>query len=198
MRPEDITKIKWNLPKKRKASTPEGASKNSVTSRGKAMDKCGFAIEATVILVTPTPPSLTPLALAPISVVAPMPASPPPMVSLLAAPMPPHGILSSSTQLPTTVGASSMPPPSNKMDLDTRFDSILEDATFDDWRVIKKLTKRLILPIELKGIVDMGFDDLQQYSMTAMHQVPSLSLVSFFDFSFHLSANYSPSTYIIF
>ena len=40
-----------------------------------------------------------------------------------------------------------MPPPSSKMDPDARIDSIPEDATFDDWRVIKKLTERSVLPM---------------------------------------------------
>ena len=54
-----------------------------------------------------------------------------------------------------------MPLPSSKIDLDARLDSILEDATFDDWRVIKELTERSILSMKLKGVADMGFDDLQ-------------------------------------
>ena len=89
MRLEDIGKMKWNLPKRRKAPTSKGASKKSMTYRGKTVDKHGSAIEAILLLATPTLPSLTPLALVPIFVVALAPVPPLLAVFLPAASTPP-------------------------------------------------------------------------------------------------------------
>ena len=73
-----------------------------------------------------------------------------------------------------------------------------ENITFDDWRVVKKLIESSMLPIELRGIDNMGFDNLQWHSVTTMHQVLSLffglSLSSsyplFTNCGFHASASF--------
>ena len=141
---------------------PKGASKRPVTHRGKARDECGSMIEATIVLATPTPPSLTPLAPALIFTTAPMPASSPPVVSLLTALIPLYETRtqSSSIQLPPIAGPSNMPTPFDEIDPDSRPMSIPEDAIFEDWRVIKELIERSVFPVKVKGIANMGFDDL--------------------------------------
>ena len=82
-----------------------------------------------------------------------------------------------------------MPPPSSEVDPNAHLDSNPKDATFDDWRVIKELTERSVLSMELKDITDVGINDLQRYSMTVVHQVPSFSFISSFGFSFYLSVD---------
>ena len=64
-----------------------------------------------------------------------------------------------------------MTPFADQIDPSIRLASIPENATFDDWRIVKDLIERSMLPIELRGIDNMGFDDLQWYSVTTMHQV---------------------------
>lgn len=65
--------------------------------------------------------------------------------------------------------------------------NIPRDATFQDWRVIKELTKRALLLVELERIKEMGSYMLRRISVTIMHQVPSqlvLVLLHMFFFPF--------------
>lgn len=50
-------------------------------------------------------------------------------------------------------------------------DDILEDVTFQDWRVIQELIERTLLLIEFMKINMMGFYNLRRYTETVMHKV---------------------------
>lgn len=50
-------------------------------------------------------------------------------------------------------------------------EEIPETTTFYDWRVVRDLFERILLPIEMERIDRLGYVNLRRYSMTIMHQV---------------------------
>ena len=92
MRPEDLTKMKQNLSKKKKAPRSEGTSKKSVVHQEEVANDRASAVETTVVLATPTPSSSSLLTAAPIFVVASVPMSLPPVAPTLISLASPHEV----------------------------------------------------------------------------------------------------------
>lgn len=67
----------------------------------------------------------------------------------------------------------------NSSDSDSPLIEIAEDATFWEWRTVRELVERTLLPMELGRMEGMSLRTLSRNWVTVMHQVPPWLILVF-------------------